>query len=84
MTIFVAAPMLRTVKVNVRRMNKQTYYVRPGFVLHKKSFTNARLTTQVFSGGETIELTEPEAHAYAHLIETKENVTAREKGGKKS
>ena len=53
-------------------------------MLHKKSFTNARLTTQVFSGGETIELTEPEAHAYAHLIETKENVTAREKGGKKS
>ena len=63
---------------------KQTYYIRPGFVLHKKSFTNARLTTQVFSGGETIELTELEAHAYAHLIETKDQVMSREKGAKKS
>lgn len=59
--------------------DKTTYYVRPSMVLHKKSFTNARLTTQVFQDGEAIELTLHEAYAHAHLIESKEQLESRKK-----
>lgn len=62
-----------------KEMDKTTYYVRPGFVLHKKSFNNARLTTQVFQDGEAIELNELEAYAYAHLIESKQQLESRKK-----
>lgn len=64
-------------------MNKTTYYVRPSMILHKKSFSNARLTTQIFQDGEAIELTPLEAINYAHLIETIEQVNSRKTTTKK-
>lgn len=65
-------------------MAKKTYYVREGFVLHKKSFVNAKLATQLYEASSAIDLEDHEAIAYAHLIETKEQKDSRKttKGAK--
>lgn len=58
-------------------MAKKTYFVRPGFVLHKKNLVQGRLTTQMYESNSSIDLDELEAIAYAHLIESKEQKDSR-------